>query len=113
MRTAVTELATAQPASLWKWTPIWQSNMPTTSDTMFSTSCGSDPPFVSQSTSASAPASAAARRTRRLKSLFTLYPSKKCSASKKTRRSWSRRNATDSSAIARASSSEVRSASVT
>ena len=40
-------------------------------------------------------------------------PSKKCSASKKTRRSWSRRKFTESAAMATASSSVVRSASVT
>ena len=47
---------------------------PRISATICSTSCGREPPFVSQSTSASAPASAAARSTRRLKSRFDPVP---------------------------------------
>ena len=36
--TAASELATAQPLSLWKCTPTWVSNPPSTSVTMRSTS---------------------------------------------------------------------------
>src|SRR5579863_3435498 len=111
-RTAARELATAQPESLWKCTPTCVSNSVTMRLTMRSASCGSVPPLVSHSTSVSAPASAAARNTRSENSGFSPYPSKKCSASKNTRSPCERRNSTDSAAIATASSSVVRSASV-
>ena len=112
--TAATELATAQPESFWVWIPSdVSSKYDATSDTMRCTSWGNDPPLVSHSTRQSAPFDAAASSTRSVYSGFALYPSKKCSASKNTRRPAALRNATDSAAIAMPSSSVVPSASVT
>ena len=59
--TAAMVLATATSASLWQWMPMPQSTDFATALTVANTSTGSVPPFVSQSTTYSAPASAAAR----------------------------------------------------
>ncbi len=77
-------LATPHPVSLCKCTPISQSILFFTSFTICSTSCGREPPFVSQRTTQSTPPRAAPSNTSIEKSGFCLYPSKKCSASKKT-----------------------------
>src|SRR5438309_2017608 len=53
----------------------------------------------------SAPACWAARRTSRLKRALALYPSKKCSASRNTRRPWSFRKAIESATMLTASGS--------
>ena len=61
--TAMSVLATAQPPSSWQWMPIaTPGSASRTSVTSRAMSLGSDGPFVSHSTSRSAPASAAARR---------------------------------------------------
>src|SRR6516225_11090572 len=60
-RTAASELATACSVSLWAWMPTRSPGMTlTTSPTIFSISCGSAPPLVSQSTTQRAPSSTAA-----------------------------------------------------
>ena len=57
---------------------------PATARTTSVTSSGSEPPLVSQRTTQSAPASAAARAVARAYSASSRYPSKKCSPSKTT-----------------------------
>ena len=68
------------------------------------------PPLVSQSTTTSAPASAAARTASSAYAGFSRYPSKKCSQSTKTRWPSARRCRTVSEIIARFSARVVRSA---
>ncbi len=68
---------------------------------------------MSHSTTHDTPLVAAASTTRRAYSGLALYPSKKCSASKKTRRPAAARKATDSPTMATPSSSVVCRASVT
>ena len=56
--TAMSELATAFSVSLCVWMPRFAPGTTwTTSETMRSTSCGSEPPLVSHSTTQRAPAS--------------------------------------------------------
>ncbi len=61
--TAASELATAQPLSLWAWIPTRAPVVSITSSTTSETQSGSMPPLVSQSATTSAPASAAVRST--------------------------------------------------
>ncbi len=63
--TAMTELATAIPSSLWQWMPIGRANARTALAVRSPTSEGNEPPFVSQRTRQSAPPSAAAWRARK------------------------------------------------
>ena len=80
--TATSEFATPQPASSWVWMPTWTpSSSATTAAVASETSAGSDEPFVSQSVTFSAPASAAARRQRSAYAGSSRHASKKCSAS--------------------------------
>ena len=74
---------------------------------------GSIPPFVSHRTRRSAPEPSAAARTAIANAGSERYPSKKCSASKNTRRPCAFRKATESRTMATPSSRSVRSASVT
>ena len=60
--TAAIEFATAHPVSLWAWMPR-RAPVAMASVTISPTWCGSMPPLVSQSTTTSAPASAAVRTT--------------------------------------------------
>ena len=61
--TAISELATAQPPSLWQWMPIaTPGSARPTAATSRATSLGSEGPFVSHRTRRSAPAAAAVRR---------------------------------------------------
>ena len=62
-RTPDRALATPQPVSLCRCTPTGAPRASTISATMAYTSCGSEPPLVSHSTSRSAPASATAAST--------------------------------------------------
>ncbi len=63
--TATSALATPQPASSWVWMPTCTPpSSATTRAVASATSLGSDEPFVSQSVTFSAPASAAERRQR-------------------------------------------------
>ncbi len=74
---------------------------------------GRVPPLVSQSTRQSAPAACAASRHFKANSGLSLYPSKKCSASKKTFSACFLRKRTELWIISRFSSSEIRRASFT
>ncbi len=113
-RTAASVFATAHPESLWQWMPsCWPGSSLATTATIASTSCGSAPPFVSQRSMESTPASCAARTHARAYAAFALYPSKKCSASNTTVRPCALRNATESRIMRRFSSSVVSSARVT
>ena len=80
------------------------------SETTSAISVGNMPPLVSQSAAISAPASIATRTTSSAYALLARYPSKKCSASRKTRRPSFTINAIVSRTIAKFSSSEVLSA---
>ena len=111
--TAAKLFATAHPLSLWKWTPSTHEVLARTSETTWDAPAGSIPPFVSHSTSASAPEVSAASRRAREKSRSSAKPSKKCSASRKTRNPCSRSTRTESVTIATASSGVVRSVSRT
>ena len=84
LSTAARVLATAISPSLCVWIPIAVEVALRTSFTIREMSDGSEPPFVSHRTRTSAPASTAAAST--FIAYFGLwwYPSKKCSASKKT-----------------------------
>ena len=65
-RTAAIEFATAHPVSSWQWMPSTASS-PTsffTAATVASTSCGSEPPFVSHITRCVAPLVTAASTMR-------------------------------------------------
>ena len=60
--TATSVFATAQPPSSWVWIPsLTDGSASRTAVTTAAICAGSEPPFVSQSTTRSAPASAAAR----------------------------------------------------
>ena len=100
--TATIVFATPHPVSSWVCMPNAVFGIRSrTVLTASLTSNGSDPPFVSHSTTRSAPASAAARRHSSAYFSSSRYPSKKCSASKMTRLPCATRCAIDSPIIAR------------
>ena len=108
-RSAVKEPATAQSESLWQWIArAVPSGSPLASSWVMSPrSYGSVAPLVSQSAMQDAPASRAVFRTSRTYPASSLYPSKRCSASKKTSFPAFRRNSTEPRIILRFSSGEI------
>ncbi len=107
--TAVSVFATAQPESSWQWIPRSASGRASRTIASAVRICGgSEPPFVSHSTSRSAPASAAARRQSSAYPGSSPKPSKKCSASSSTRLPWETRNETEEPIIFKFSSRDTR-----